>query len=95
VSGRRFPARRERHELLREALEIIRLRWRGGYRSYDGMYLRLEDARVFDLPERQGRVAFDPASASRQVTEDGDYYQSGWWSSQAAVRHGRQCPAGS
>jgi G6PDH family F420-dependent oxidoreductase len=50
VVGEGFPARRLRHERFREALEIIRLLWQGGYRSYDGRYLRLEDARVFDLP---------------------------------------------
>jgi len=27
-------------------LEIIRLLWSGGYHSYDGKHLRLEDARV-------------------------------------------------
>jgi G6PDH family F420-dependent oxidoreductase len=26
------------------------LLWKGGYRSYEGKYLQLEDARVFDLP---------------------------------------------
>lgn len=51
VVGRPFPAVRKRHEVLREALEIIRLLWQGGYRSYDGKHLQLEDARVFDLPE--------------------------------------------
>jgi G6PDH family F420-dependent oxidoreductase len=51
VVGRGFPAAHARHAMLREALEIIRLLWRGGYRSYQGEYLRLEDARVFDLPE--------------------------------------------
>jgi G6PDH family F420-dependent oxidoreductase len=45
VTGEGFPARRVRHERFREALEIIRLLWRGGYRSYDGQYLKLEDAR--------------------------------------------------
>jgi G6PDH family F420-dependent oxidoreductase len=43
--------------MLREALEIIRLLWRGGYQNYDGRYLRLEDARVFDLPERLPAIA--------------------------------------
>jgi G6PDH family F420-dependent oxidoreductase len=32
-------------------LEIIRLLWSGGYHSYEGKHLQLEDARVFDLPE--------------------------------------------
>src|SRR5579875_135025 len=50
VVGLGFPGQRERHERFREALEIIRLLWQGGYRSYDGKHLRLEDARVFDLP---------------------------------------------
>lgn len=35
VVGRKFPGVRKRHEMLREALEIIRLLWQGGYRSYD------------------------------------------------------------
>src|SRR5512135_2908936 len=57
VVGREFPGVRRRHDVLREALEIIRLLWQGGYRSYQGKHLQLEDARVFDLP--------DPASARR------------------------------
>ena len=43
--------RSERHELFREALEIIRRLWSGGYQSYEGKHLKLEDARIFDLPE--------------------------------------------
>jgi G6PDH family F420-dependent oxidoreductase len=46
-----------RHELLREALEIIRLLWQGGYQSYDGKHLQLEDARVFDLPDQLPLIA--------------------------------------
>ena len=57
VTGEGFPARRVRHERFREALEIIRLLWQGGYRSYDGKYLRLEDARVFDLPDELPVIA--------------------------------------
>jgi len=57
VTGEGFPARRVRHERFREALEIIRLLWQGGYRSYDGKYIKLEDARVFDLPEELPVIA--------------------------------------
>jgi G6PDH family F420-dependent oxidoreductase len=57
VTGEGFPARRVRHERFREALEIIRLLWQGGYRSYDGQHLKLEDARVFDLPEELPVIA--------------------------------------
>ena len=51
ITGRPFPSVRQRHEVFREALEIIRLLWQGGYQSYEGKHLQLEDARVFDLPE--------------------------------------------
>lgn len=74
VVGRGFPAVRTRHEMFREACEIIRLLWRGGYRSYDGKHLQLEDARVFDLPEQLPQIAVaagGPASA-RIAAELGD-----------------------
>jgi G6PDH family F420-dependent oxidoreductase len=45
-----FPGVHVRHERFREALEIINLLWQGGYHTYEGKHLRLEDARVFDLP---------------------------------------------
>ena len=51
IVGEGWPASRIRHRMLREALEIIRLLWQGGYHSYDGEFLQLEDAQVFDLPE--------------------------------------------
>lgn len=57
VVGLGFPAARVRHTMLREALEIISLLWQGGYHSYDGEYLTLEDARVFDLPDEPPVVA--------------------------------------
>ena len=57
VVGAGWPAVRKRHEMLREALEIIRLLWQGGYQSYDGRYLQLEDARLFDLPDELPVIA--------------------------------------
>jgi G6PDH family F420-dependent oxidoreductase len=74
VVGYGWPAVRERHEMFREALEIIRLLWSGGYHSYDGKHLTLEDARVFDLPETPPDIAVaisGPASA-RIAAELGD-----------------------
>ncbi|MGX6601431.1 TIGR03557 family F420-dependent LLM class oxidoreductase [Micromonosporaceae bacterium Da 78-11] len=50
VVGQGFPSVRGRHERLAEALDIINLLWQGGYQSYEGKHLQLEDARVFDLP---------------------------------------------
>ncbi|WP_446210044.1 TIGR03557 family F420-dependent LLM class oxidoreductase [Micromonospora sp. IBSANI012] len=57
VVGQGFPSVRGRHERLREALEIIRLLWQGGYHSYEGRHLQLEDARVFDLPDTPPVIA--------------------------------------
>jgi G6PDH family F420-dependent oxidoreductase len=57
VVGQGFPSVRGRHERLVEALDIINLLWQGGYQSYEGKHLQLEDARIFDLPERLPVIA--------------------------------------
>jgi G6PDH family F420-dependent oxidoreductase len=57
VVGQGFPAVKQRHERLVEALDIINLLWQGGYQSYEGRHLQLEDARVFDLPETLPLIA--------------------------------------
>ncbi|WP_327293979.1 MULTISPECIES: TIGR03557 family F420-dependent LLM class oxidoreductase [unclassified Streptomyces] len=75
VTGEGFPnSVPERHARLREALEIIRLLWSGGYRSYDGRYLKLDDARVFDLPPELPDIAVAAAgpAAARIAAELGD-----------------------
>jgi G6PDH family F420-dependent oxidoreductase len=74
IVGRGFPGVHERQAMLREALEIIRLLWRGGYQNYDGRHLRLEDARVFDLPEQLPTIAVAAGGpdAARLAAELGD-----------------------
>jgi G6PDH family F420-dependent oxidoreductase len=67
VVGQGFPSVRGRHERLREALEIINLLWQGGYQSYEGKHLQLEDARVFDLPDRLPVIAV--AAGGKQAAE--------------------------
>ncbi|WP_433293385.1 TIGR03557 family F420-dependent LLM class oxidoreductase [Actinoplanes sp. CA-030573] len=67
VVGQGFPAVAERQERLAEALDIINLLWQGGYQSYDGRHLRLEDARVFDLPDKLPAIAV--AAGGRQAAE--------------------------
>ncbi|MGY1665890.1 TIGR03557 family F420-dependent LLM class oxidoreductase [Geodermatophilus sp. SYSU D00696] len=52
VVGKGWPAVHVRHEMLREALQIIKLLWQGGYQTFEGKHLQLEDARVFDLPDQ-------------------------------------------
>ncbi|MEV8378782.1 TIGR03557 family F420-dependent LLM class oxidoreductase [Kribbella sp. NPDC056861] len=74
IVGKGWPAVAQRHEMLRESLEIIRLLWSGGYQSYEGKHLRLEDARVFDLPDPLPRIAVAAGgpAAARIAGELGD-----------------------
>ncbi|MFD5393408.1 TIGR03557 family F420-dependent LLM class oxidoreductase [Streptomyces sp. NPDC127097] len=75
VTGEGFPnSVPERHARLREALEIIRLLWSGGYQSYDGRHLKLDDARVFDLPQELPEIAVAAGgpAAARLAAELGD-----------------------
>jgi G6PDH family F420-dependent oxidoreductase len=51
VVGRGWPAPRVRHEMLEEAIDIMRLLWQGGYHSYDGRHYTVDRARVFTLPD--------------------------------------------
>jgi G6PDH family F420-dependent oxidoreductase len=51
VVGRGWPPVHIRHEMLEEAVEIIRALWRGGYYSHAGPHFRVHDARIFTLPE--------------------------------------------
>ncbi|MGK5681882.1 TIGR03557 family F420-dependent LLM class oxidoreductase [Actinoplanes sp. URMC 104] len=57
VVGQGFPSVQGRHERLVEALDIINLLWQGGYQSYEGKHLQLEDAQVFDLPDQLPVIA--------------------------------------
>lgn len=74
IIGQGWPVVSRRHEMLREALEIIRLLWEGGYQSFDGAYLQLEDARVFDLPDELPpiAVAVSGAASLEVANEFGD-----------------------
>ncbi|MGO4613902.1 TIGR03557 family F420-dependent LLM class oxidoreductase [Nocardia sp. 2YAB30] len=74
VIGREFPPVRVRQRMLREALEIIRLLWRGGYHSYDGEFLTVSEARVFDLPDALPPIAVAGGGpeAARIAAELGD-----------------------
>lgn len=51
VVGEGWPPIDVRHEMLAEALDAMRLLWQGGYRTYRGDHVTVEDARVFDLPD--------------------------------------------
>ena len=74
VVGMGFPSATQRHERLREALEIIRLLWQGGFQSYAGKHLQLEDAQVYDLPDELPKimVAMSGKASAELAAELGD-----------------------
>jgi G6PDH family F420-dependent oxidoreductase len=51
IVGGQWPIAGHRHEMLTEAVEIIRALWAGGSVTYRGKYFDVESAKVWDLPE--------------------------------------------
>jgi G6PDH family F420-dependent oxidoreductase len=74
VVGRGWPSADIRHQMLGEAIAIIRALWGGGYQSYRGHYFQLEDGRVFDLPDQPIRLAIAASGPEslRLAIEHGD-----------------------
>jgi G6PDH family F420-dependent oxidoreductase len=57
VLGDRWPRADERLEMLEEAVEVIRTLWQGGVQSHRGRHYRVDNARIYDLPERTPPIA--------------------------------------
>jgi coenzyme F420-dependent glucose-6-phosphate dehydrogenase len=51
VLGDRWPSPGERLERLEEAIDVIRLLWKGGTRSHRGTYYEVDRARLYTLPD--------------------------------------------
>jgi G6PDH family F420-dependent oxidoreductase len=51
ILGGRWPATDERLEMLEEAIEVIRELWSGRNVSHRGRHYRVENARIYTLPE--------------------------------------------
>jgi G6PDH family F420-dependent oxidoreductase len=51
IVGGRWPLASVRHQMLEEAVEVIRALWAGGTVTYRGRHFEVESARVWDLPE--------------------------------------------
>lgn len=52
ITGARWPRPDERLDMLDEALEVITKLWRGEYETYRGRHYTVEQARVYDVPDR-------------------------------------------
>jgi G6PDH family F420-dependent oxidoreductase len=64
VVGRGWPPVRVRHEMLEEAVAIMRALWEGRYYFYEGKYYRVHDARIFTLPEEPPPVYIAASGAA-------------------------------
>ena len=65
---------RIRQEMLTEAVEVIRKLWRGGMQNHRARYYRVENARIYDLPEQPPSIiisGFGP-HATRLAARVGD-----------------------
>jgi coenzyme F420-dependent glucose-6-phosphate dehydrogenase len=51
ILGDRWPPAGVRLEMLEEAVEVIRLLWKGGQRSHHGAHYTVENARIYTLPD--------------------------------------------
>ena len=51
IVGGQWPLAGLRHEMLEEAVEIIRALWAGGTVTYRGKHFDVDSAKVWDLPE--------------------------------------------
>ncbi len=76
VTGAPWPPVHIRHEMLDEAIRIIRMLHGGGYHSFEGKHYTVNDARIFTLPDEPPPifVAASGPAALRVATELGDGY---------------------
>lgn len=74
VIGHPWPPAEIRLEMLIEAVEIVRMLWEGESVNYRGRYYLVEDARIFDLPERLPPIVVSAfgEDAVRTAAEIGD-----------------------
>lgn len=51
VVGAEWPPTHIRQEMLEEAIEVMRLLWKGGLQSHRGRHYRVDTARLYSLPD--------------------------------------------
>jgi coenzyme F420-dependent glucose-6-phosphate dehydrogenase len=74
IFGHRWPPVRIRHAMLKEAVEIIRLLWRGKQENFSGEYYQIENARLYTLPDELPPIALAAGgpNAAKLAGEIGD-----------------------
>lgn len=57
ILGDKWPEPRDRLAMLEEAIEVIYLLWQGGTQSFEGDFYKVEQARIFSLPDEPPPIA--------------------------------------
>src|SRR3954451_6343180 len=75
VVGKGWPPVDVRHEMLTEAVEVIRSLWSGGFTNHRGRHYTVESAKLYDLPDPLPPIGI--AGSGKQSTAlaavEGDY----------------------
>src|SRR5574341_2410246 len=76
VFGTHWPSPGVRLDMLEEAIEVIRLLWKGGMQNHRGRHFTVENARIYDLPDAPPPlyVAATGPRAARLAGRLGDGY---------------------
>lgn len=53
ITGSGWPPIGTRRKMLVEAIDIMRLLWKGGYQNYEGEFYNVEDARIYTMPKEK------------------------------------------
>jgi G6PDH family F420-dependent oxidoreductase len=74
VVGRGWPPAHVRHEMLAEAIDVMRSLWSGRYQSHQGKHYTVHDARIYTLPDEPPpvHVAVSGAKSIALAAEVGD-----------------------
>jgi len=74
VVGELWPRVAVRHEMLGEAIDIIRLLFEGGEQSYNGRHLELSNAELYDRPKNPPKIVVAAAGpeAAQLAAEKAD-----------------------
>ncbi|WP_066934446.1 TIGR03557 family F420-dependent LLM class oxidoreductase [Microtetraspora fusca] len=75
VIGHGWPPVNTRHDMFREAIEIIQELFEGGYTSYRGAHFDVDSARLYDLPDQPVPIAI--AASGEQSGEIAAEYGDG------------------
>ena len=90
ITGVRWPPAPVRLAQLEEAIELIRRMWTGDVIDHDGQYYCVEDARIYDPPDRPVPIivsAFGPQAAELAARHGDGLWTSG--SASEALDHWR------